>query len=88
MADPNKLSFLISIFYFISKFFFLNQDTERWSWREIADTYFGKVWRLKKGWEHKEVFLIGAQYPKTNIKPFFLNCEIMSVAEQTGINGL
>lgn len=49
----------------------------------------GRFQSLKEeGWEHKEVFLIGAQYPKINIKPFSLNCEIMSVAEETGINGL
>lgn len=49
----------------------------------------GRFQSLKEeGWEHKEVFLIGVQYPKINIKPCFLNCEIMSVAEETGINGL
>lgn len=54
----------------------------------LVTLMFGTFQSLKEGREHKAVFLIGAQYPKINIKPFFLNCKIMSVAEEIGIIGL
>lgn len=42
----------------------------------------------EEGREYKEVFLLGVQYPRIDTKPFLLNWEIMSVAEQTGTNEL